>query len=202
MYNKNNNICLALRSAYQEFEKWERGKEFFGYEKKLIKNLYLNLQLCNPLGKYVTSKLEDFKKMEDPTYTNQKDFFEKDKDYIEEFLKEVKELPKLPESVNVIDEKEFFKEPDDSYRRYELVKYYAEVYRIAKYFECDELKPFMNSLKNAYHMAFRMCKKLDEYKEKYPFKGDKGMWEKDRKMNKIVEAVEKFKKDNSINENK
>jgi len=192
MYNRNNNICLALVYTYKEFKKWEEKRTFSDYEKKLIKNIYLNLQLCNPLGKYATSKLEDFKKLDDPTYNNQKEFFENDKDYIEEFLEEVKKLPEY--KYEPIIEDNFFKEPDNNYKRYELVKYYAEVYKIAKYFECEELEPFMSKLKNAYHMAFRICKKLDEYKKKYPFEGDHGKWEKDKKMNKIIEAVEIFKK--------
>ena len=192
MYNIHNNICIALRYTYRELKKWEEKREFSDYEKKLIKNIYLNLQLCNPLGKYTTSKLEDFKKLDDPTYNNQKEFFENDKDYIDEFLKEVENLPEY--EYEPIIEEEFFKEPDNDYRRYELVKYYAEAYKIAQYFDSEEIKPFMDKLKNAYHMAFRMCKKLDEYKKKYPFKGDKGLWEKDKKMNKIIDAVEKFKK--------
>ena len=194
--NVSNNICLALIYTYKELVKWEKNKSFSKDEKMLLENLHLNLQLCNPLGKYVTSKLEDFKKKDDPTYNNQSDFFENDKDYIEEFLEEVEHLPKY--KYKAINEGKFFKEPDNDYRRYKLVKYYSEVYKIAKYFEDDDLNPFMDKLKNAYHMAFRMCRKLDEYKKQYPFDGDRGMWEKDQKMNKIIEAVEKFKKNDSI----
>jgi hypothetical protein len=192
MINANNNICVALQYCYRDLIEWETSRTFTPYEKRLLENLHLILQLCNPLGKYVTSKLEDFKKMEDPTYNNQTEFFDNEADYIEEFLEEVNSLPEY--SYFPIPEKQFFQEPDNSYRRYELFKYYAEAYKIAKQLDMD-----LKRIRHVYHMAWRMCKKLDEYEEKYPFTGDHGLWEKDKRMNKIIEAVEEFRNGNKRN---
>lgn len=188
MINQSNNICVALTYAYRDILIWEKEKNLSPYEEKLLNNLKLNLQLCLPLQKYATSKLQDFKRIEDPTY-NQKKFFEEGKDYIKEFLEEIDNLPNYEHTS--IKKESFFQEPNNEYKRYEIIKYYLEAYKIAKILGID-----LNRLKNCCHMAYRICLKLDEYKKKYPFDGDKGLWEKDKKMNKIIEAVDKFKKIN------
>lgn len=189
--NKNNNICVALTYSYRDLLKWEKkNKDSLTEEQEnLLHNLKLNLQLCNPIQKYATSKLNDFKKIDDPDY-EQKVFFEEGKDYIELFLKEVNELKEYDYAP--INEIEFFEESDDYYKRYELVKYYSESYRIAKRLLNDD--NLIKSIMHCYHMAFRICKKLNEYRIKYP---NEKKWGKGKNMVKqnftIIKGVENFR---------
>lgn len=203
--NANNNICIALNYLYGNLLTFENSCDFFKIQKEYIENIKKNLELALPRGKFVTSKLEEFCKMDDPTYNNQSDFFEKNRDYIEEMKIEAEKLKEnyknyKPKDIN---EKEFFKDSND-YKKYQLVQNYEEVYNMVLLLEDtlddNQKKSFNEVIKrtlHCYYMAFRMCRKLDEYRKKYPFDGDEGkFWLKDQKMSTMKHHAERFKKIN------
>lgn len=200
-----NNICTALNHTYLSLLKFAEKFEFDNKQKRYIENLKLNLEIALPFGKYTTSKLEDCKKIEDPTYKNQKQFFEDDKNYIEDMYKEIEKLKDEYKKYEVeeIDVDKFFSEPINSYRKYELVKNYEEAYKITMLLrdslneeQKNHLKDFIKKLENCFYMSYRMCRKLEDYKKKYPFNGDIGIWEKDKKMKDIKYHSERFRKIN------
>lgn len=203
--NQNNNICVALNYLYASLLRFIEKYEFSDQQVKFINNIKLNLEIALPFGKYTTSKLEDFKKREDPTYINQKQFFEEDMEdsYIKEMRDEVEKIKKSCSNYEIkeISENDFFKEPIDSYRKYELVRNYEDVYKTALLlnltFHNNQQKDFEDVMKrilHCYYMAYRMCRKLDEYRTKYPYEGDMGLWEKDKKMKKIKHHAIRFRR--------
>lgn len=203
--NQSNNICTALNYLYASLLKFIDKYKFNEEQERYIKNLKLNLEIALPFGKYTTSKLEDFKKMEDPTYNNQKQFFEEDKNYIDEMYVEAEKLKKESKNykLNDIDVNKFWQEPDDSYRKYDLVKNYSEAYKIAmvlneKFTEeqKNDFKIVIKRIEHCYYMAYRMCRKLEDYKKKHPFNGDVGLWEKDKKMKEIKYHADLFIRNN------
>jgi len=202
--NASNNICTALNYAYGNLLEFVDNYEFTPEQQKYIDNIKLNLEIALPFGKFTTSKLQDFKEREDPTYTNQKDFFEKDKDYISEMKKEIEKLKNNYTNYKPkeIDESKFFKDVND-YRKYELVKNYEESYNLALQLNDtldDEQKvKFEHVIKRIIHcffMAYRMCRKIEDYKKRFPYKGDFGLWIKDDKMRSIKHHALRFRRIN------
>lgn len=205
VYNQGNNICLAINIVYAYLLNFiDKYKDRFNKQQNRgLYNLKLYFEISLPLGKHTTSKLEFFKKIDDPTYNNQIDFFEKDFDYIEEMKIEAENIRRNIKKYEIekIDENKFFIEPENTYKKYELVKYYDKAYKtcllLNKSFDDEMKKEFediINKTKNAFYMAYRMCRKLKDYEKVYPYKGDKDMWLKDQKMTTIIKSAKRFKK--------
>lgn len=202
--NQSNNVCVALNNLYACFLSFIDNYEFDGKQLEYISNIRYKLEIALPMGKFVTSKLEDFKIKEDPTY-NQKKFFEEDKNYIEEMVVEAEKLKENYRNYKPkdIDESVFFNELT-GYKKYELMENYEEVYYLMLMLndtlDDNQKKKFEQVIKrilHCYYMAYRMCKKLQLYKEKYPFDGDEGKyWLKDQKMTTIRKSAKRFRKIN------
>lgn len=206
MINVQNNICTALNNLYGNLLSFLDRYNFNEEQEKYIKNIKLNLEISLPMGKYTTSILEQFKIKEDPTY-NQKKFFEEEKieKYIEEMTDDLERLKSDYKNYKIknINEKTFFNELD-GYKKYELIKNYEETYKLAMLLndtlDEEQKKKFDQVIKriiHCYYMAYRMCRKLEEYRKKHPFDGDNGkFWKKDQKMSMIKHHALRFRKIN------
>lgn len=203
----NNNICTALNNLYSNLLSFIDMFSFNEQQEKIIQNIKFNLELALPRGKFVTSKLEEFKRKDDPTYNNQSDFFQKDKSYIEEMIIEAEKLKNSYKDYKIknIDENEFFNEINsDGLKKYQLIKNYEEVYNLALILndtlneeQKSKFEEVIKRILNCFYMSYRMCRKLNDYRKKYPFDGDEGKyWLKDQKMSTIEKSARRFKKIN------
>lgn len=175
-----NNICTALNYAYAELVVFESRFTLSQNQLDLIETIKRNLEITNPMNKYATEKLHYFKLKSDPDYQGQRQFFVEDVDYVEELKKDVQKIIDSKEKYDIDNIKrdivKLNKEEIDFLEKYDLIKRHRYTYYLALELQSmlknDEMvKEFEGVLDRFRHilaMSARMCRKLEEYHEKYP----------------------------------
>lgn len=153
-------ICTVANYLYIAILRFEKN-DLSSKQSKLINQLKVLIENSIGHAKYSTQALANYSGQ-----NNVGVIFDETKDYIRDIKKSSKKI-KDELKLEDID----FKKPDSKWSKYSLMDHYERAYKIAYLIDDTltskkkkEFKNILNSVERGYHMAYRICRKLEEYK--------------------------------------
>ena len=185
-----NQICSVANSIYGHILKYEKT---FNTNQDIQDLKYIIEQSVGP-AKYSADKLRAFKQKMEGNFKMDK-FFDENIDY----AKELREA----DHYTLLDIKRKYSKPDDSWAfKYRINHHYQQAYHLAHKIkeslsdsELDLWEYVVRSVERGYYLSYRICRKLEEYRKKYP---EHEIWNKRKsKLTDFEKFKDKFKR-NSI----